>query len=298
MPAALENQITGENVGRIKASVIAEAANGPTTPMADESLFRRGRTVIPDILANAGGVTVSYFEWVQDFSSYFWEEDEVDRRLERAMVKAYRHVAGDRGAKQDEPSRRRLHRGGGTRGGSDAAARHLPVGRETSVPPFQDIRHFHHRLEAMLATVGRTEASPAFAREVVPRVLSELGQFLGVSTAHLYEREADRVRLCEAWGPARDGLAGELPKRLASSGDGAITELPWVGDTERGPAGLFAIDGDETLLVAMFPHADAPTTRRRAHASSTCCRRSTTRCANTSSAASSRTWSSRRAPSS
>ena len=126
------------------------------------------------------------------------------------------------------------------------------------MPPFQDIRHFHHRLEAMLATVGRTEASPAFAREVVPRVLSELGQFLGVSTAHLYEREADRVRLCEAWGPARDGLAGELPKRLASSGDGAITELPWVGDTERGPAGLFAIDGDETLLVAMFPHADAP----------------------------------------
>ena len=92
-PSALENQITGENAGRVKAKIIAEAANGPTTPLADESLFRRGRVVIPDILANAGGVTVSYFEWVQDFSSFFWEEDEVDKRLERAMIKAYRNVA-------------------------------------------------------------------------------------------------------------------------------------------------------------------------------------------------------------
>ena len=92
-PSALENQITAENVGRVKAKIIAEAANGPTTPAADESLFRRGRVVIPDILANAGGVTVSYFEWVQDFSSFFWEEDEVDKKLERSMVKAYRHVA-------------------------------------------------------------------------------------------------------------------------------------------------------------------------------------------------------------
>jgi glutamate dehydrogenase (NAD(P)+) len=93
VPAALENQITSANAGRIKAQIIAEAANGPTTPMADDALFRRGRTVIPDILANAGGVTVSYFEWVQDFSAYFWEENEVDRRLEHAMVHAYRHVA-------------------------------------------------------------------------------------------------------------------------------------------------------------------------------------------------------------
>ena len=93
VPAALENQITSANASRVKAKIIAEAANGPTTPMADDVLFKRGRTVIPDILANAGGVTVSYFEWVQDFSSYFWDEEEVDRRLERAMVKAYRHVA-------------------------------------------------------------------------------------------------------------------------------------------------------------------------------------------------------------
>src|SRR5258705_9524471 len=93
VPAALENQITSENAARIKAKIVAEAANGPTTPMADDALFKRGRTVIPDILANAGGVTVSYFEWVQDFSSYFWDEDEVDRRLETYMTRAYRAVA-------------------------------------------------------------------------------------------------------------------------------------------------------------------------------------------------------------
>ena len=93
VPAALENQITSANAGRIKAKIIAEAANGPTTPMADDILFRRGRTVIPDILANAGGVTVSYFEWVQDFYTFFWEEDEVDRRLEKYMVRAYQSVA-------------------------------------------------------------------------------------------------------------------------------------------------------------------------------------------------------------
>ena len=92
-PSALENQITAANAARIKAKVVAEAANGPTTPLADDLLFKRGRTVIPDILANAGGVTVSYFEWVQDFYSYFWEDDEVDKRLEVAMVRAYRAVA-------------------------------------------------------------------------------------------------------------------------------------------------------------------------------------------------------------
>ena len=92
-PSALENQITGENAAKIKAKVIAEAANGPTTPLADQILFKRGRTVIPDILANAGGVTVSYFEWVQDFYAFFWDEAEVDRGLEKAMTRAYRAVA-------------------------------------------------------------------------------------------------------------------------------------------------------------------------------------------------------------
>jgi glutamate dehydrogenase (NAD(P)+) len=94
VPAALENQITAVNAPRIKAQIVAEAANGPTTPMADDILFKRGRTVVPDILANAGGVTVSYFEWVQDSYSFFWDENEVDRRLEKYMINAYRAVEG------------------------------------------------------------------------------------------------------------------------------------------------------------------------------------------------------------
>src|SRR5450830_488252 len=82
IPAALENQITMENAPKIKAKIIAEGANGPTTPDAHKHLHERGIFVIPDILANAGGVTTSYFEWVQDRYGYFWEEDEVNKRLE------------------------------------------------------------------------------------------------------------------------------------------------------------------------------------------------------------------------
>lgn len=92
IPAALENQITLENVDHIQARIIAEAANGPTTPDADVMLHQRGVLVIPDILANAGGVTVSYFEWVQDLQELFWDEDDVNRRLERVMVKAFTDV--------------------------------------------------------------------------------------------------------------------------------------------------------------------------------------------------------------
>jgi len=92
IPAALENVITAENAGRIKAKIIAEAANGPVTPMADDILHRKGVFVVPDILANAGGVTVSYFEWVQDLQNFFWEEGEVNKKLEVIMKRAFREV--------------------------------------------------------------------------------------------------------------------------------------------------------------------------------------------------------------
>jgi len=89
VPAALENQITARNAGRIQATLIIEGANGPTTPDADAMLEKRGVVVVPDILANAGGVTVSYFEWVQDIQSFFWEEGEINLKLEKVMRKAF-----------------------------------------------------------------------------------------------------------------------------------------------------------------------------------------------------------------
>jgi len=92
VPAALENQITEENAGVIKAKIVAEGANGPTTPEAHRQLHERGIFVIPDILANAGGVTTSCFEWVQDRHGYFWEEEEVNKRLEAKMMEAFHDV--------------------------------------------------------------------------------------------------------------------------------------------------------------------------------------------------------------
>jgi glutamate dehydrogenase (NAD(P)+) len=92
IPAALEKVITPDNAPRIKAKMVAEAANGPTLPEADEILHERGIMVLPDILANAGGVTVSYFEWVQDLQENFWEEDEINERLKRKMVRAFRET--------------------------------------------------------------------------------------------------------------------------------------------------------------------------------------------------------------
>ncbi|MES2878683.1 MAG: Glu/Leu/Phe/Val dehydrogenase [Pseudomonadota bacterium] len=92
IPAALEQQITEHNAGRIKARMVIEGANGPTTPAADDILADRNILVLPDVIANAGGVTVSYFEWVQDFSSFFWSEDEINARLVRIMKEAFAGV--------------------------------------------------------------------------------------------------------------------------------------------------------------------------------------------------------------
>jgi glutamate dehydrogenase len=92
VPAAMEGQITAANASRVKARVIAEGANGPTTPEADKILVKNGIMVIPDILANMGGVTVSYFEWIQNKMSYYWTEAEVHEKLERQMVEAFEAV--------------------------------------------------------------------------------------------------------------------------------------------------------------------------------------------------------------
>jgi glutamate dehydrogenase (NAD(P)+) len=92
VPAATENQITSQNAERINCKVLAEGANGPTTAAADEILQRKGIFVIPDILANAGGVTVSYFEWVQDRMGYFWKEDVVNERLQDVMVASFNEL--------------------------------------------------------------------------------------------------------------------------------------------------------------------------------------------------------------
>lgn len=92
IPAALENQLTDLNASRVQTRVIVEGANGPTTPAADAIFTSRNITVIPDILANAGGVTVSYFEWVQGLQSFFWDESDVNNKLERIMVNAFNQV--------------------------------------------------------------------------------------------------------------------------------------------------------------------------------------------------------------
>jgi glutamate dehydrogenase (NAD(P)+) len=92
VPAAMENQIHEGNVKNIQARFIVEGANGPTTPEADEVLFSRNIVVVPDILANAGGVLVSYFEWVQDRIGYYWEEEEVQQKLEKKIRRATREV--------------------------------------------------------------------------------------------------------------------------------------------------------------------------------------------------------------
>ena len=92
IPAALENQITRVNVNNIKCKIILEGANGPVTPEADKVLLDKGIYVIPDILANGGGVCVSYFEYVQDIRAYFWELERINKELKKIMLKAFEEV--------------------------------------------------------------------------------------------------------------------------------------------------------------------------------------------------------------
>jgi len=92
IPAALEGQLTPERARRLRARLVLEGANGPTLPSADDILAERGILVVPDVICNAGGVTVSYFEWVQDFSSFFWTEDEINLRLDKIMVGALKNI--------------------------------------------------------------------------------------------------------------------------------------------------------------------------------------------------------------
>jgi glutamate dehydrogenase (NAD(P)+) len=94
VPAALERVITQKNAAQLRCRLLAEGANGPTTPEADTILAESEIFLIPDVLCNAGGVTVSYFEWVQDMQQFFWSEEEVNQKLEELMLKAYRRVRG------------------------------------------------------------------------------------------------------------------------------------------------------------------------------------------------------------
>ena len=128
VPAALENQITSHNAHDIKAKLIVEGANGPTTPEADEILRKRGVILVPDILANAGGVTVSYFEWVQDLQSFFWSEHEINARLESIMTRSFKEVLAIR----DEKKKGRhanggLPAGGEPSGGGNGGPGDLPL---------------------------------------------------------------------------------------------------------------------------------------------------------------------------
>ena len=128
VPAALESQITAENAERVRPRILAEAANGPTTPEADTILARNGVFVIPDILCNAGGVTVSYFEWVQDLNRDQWSEAIVNAKLAEIMVRSFGQVVSTAAARGRRHAPGRLPAGRRSRRLGDRPARHLPVG--------------------------------------------------------------------------------------------------------------------------------------------------------------------------
>ena len=126
IPAAVGSVIHARNADRIKARIVAEGANGPTTPEADEILRERGVTVIPDILGNAGGVVVSYFEWVQGLQYYFWRESEIIARLQEIMTRAFNRVWAPPEERRGPPDRR-ADGGRQPRGRRPRVARSLPV---------------------------------------------------------------------------------------------------------------------------------------------------------------------------
>ena len=133
VPAALENMVHADNARTVRARIVAEAANGPLTPEADRILESKGVFVIPDILCNAGGVTVSYFEWVQDEQHLFWEAQDVYNRLERVMKTAFRDVLKIHLDTEGAHAHRGQHAGHRPRGRGRADSRHLPVNQLSAV---------------------------------------------------------------------------------------------------------------------------------------------------------------------
>ena len=129
LPAATENVITSQNAGKLRCKILCEGANGPTTPLADEILAEKNVFVIPDILANAGGVTVSYFEWVQDRQGFFWNEQLVNERLKEIMEESFDAVVAYAGEARRQQPHRGLHAGARPRGLRHQAARDLRVAR-------------------------------------------------------------------------------------------------------------------------------------------------------------------------
>ena len=127
VPAALENQITEQNAPRLKCRIIAEGANGPTTPEADDILFDRGILVVPDILANAGGVTVSYFEWVQNLQNLLWSEEEVSDRLEKILLPGLCRNRSDRPPGEGPHAHGRLYPGSPTGGQGHGTERDISL---------------------------------------------------------------------------------------------------------------------------------------------------------------------------
>ncbi len=127
IPAATENVVTSANADRLRCKILCEGANGPTTPLADEILADKNVFVIPDILANAGGVTVSYFEWVQDRQGFFWTEKAVNEQLEQIMVESFDSIVSYAEQHHGQQPHRGVHGGARSRGRGHPPAGDLRV---------------------------------------------------------------------------------------------------------------------------------------------------------------------------